>query len=144
MAEQGLPMYAECGGLIFLGSSILLEGKKYPLVGVFPVDFAMARKPQAHGYSICTAEAENPFYPVGTRIKGHEFRYSTVESWDGTADNLALNVERGTGFLDKRDGLRKNNVLALYTHVLAPGTPEWAGGVLGAAERYRNTRNRSD
>ncbi len=137
MAEQGLPIYAECGGLIFLGKSIILEGKEYPLAGVFPVTFTMSAKPQAHGYSIFTAERDNPFYPIGTRIKGHEFRYSTVESWDGISEDLALNIERGTGFKDKRDGLAKNKVLALYTHVLASGTPEWAKGVLNAAQRYK-------
>jgi cobyrinic acid a,c-diamide synthase len=140
MAEQGLPIYAECGGLIFLGRSIVLDGVEYPLAGVFPVTFGLARKPQAHGYSIFTTEGKNPFYPVGTRIKGHEFRYSTVDSWDGTPEELVLNIERGTGFRNKRDGLQKKNVLALYTHVLAPGTPEWARGILKAATHYKGTK----
>ncbi len=138
-AEQGLPIYAECGGLIFLGKSIIFEGTEYPLAGVFPVTFSMSTKPQAHGYSIFTVDRENPFYPIGTKVKGHEFRYSVVESWDGDSEDLALHMERGTGFQEKRDGLLKNNVLALYTHVLASGTPEWAVGVLRAA-RDRNRR----
>lgn len=136
-AEQGLPIYAECGGLIFLGRAIVLEGTEYPLAGVFPVTFGMGKKPQAHGYSIFTAERDTPFYPSGTTIKGHEFRYSTVLQWDGNPEELALKMERGTGFLQGRDGLVKNNVMALYTHVLAPGTPEWALGIVAAARRYR-------
>lgn len=136
-ADQGLPIYAECGGLIFLGKSIVLDKVEYPLAGVFPVTFGLARKPQAHGYSIFTAEKENPFYPVGTQVKGHEFRYSTVEHWEGTAKALTLKLDRGTGFVGQRDGLVKNNVLALYTHVLSPGTPEWAGGMLAAATRHK-------
>ncbi len=132
-AEQGLPIYAECGGLIFLGRSIILEGCEYSLAGVFPVTFSMSAKPQAHGYSAFTVDQENPFYPLGTQVKGHEFRYSVVESWDGGPKDLALQMERGTGFQGNRDGLVKNNVLALYTHVLAPGTPEWAAGLLRAA-----------
>jgi cobyrinic acid a,c-diamide synthase len=132
-AEQGLPIYAECGGLIFLGRSIILNGTEYPLAGVFPVTFSMSVKPQAHGYSAFTVDRENPFYPLGTQVKGHEFRYSVVESWDGVPKDLALQMERGTGFKGKRDGLIKKNVLALYTHVLAPGTPEWAAGLLRAA-----------
>ena len=136
MAEQGLPVYAECGGLIFLGRSIVLDNVEYPLAGVFPVTFGLSGSPQAHGYSIFTADTGNPFYPVGTRVKGHEFRYSTVESWDGKPEDLALNMERGTGFKGKRDGLLKKNVLALYTHVLAPGTPEWAKGLLKAAAKF--------
>jgi cobyrinic acid a,c-diamide synthase len=132
-AEQGMPIYAECGGLIFLGKSIVVEGTEYPLAGVFPVKFSMSQKPQGHGYTMFTVERENPFYPIGTQVKGHEFRYSVVESWEGAAEDLALRMERGTGFQNKRDGLQKNNVLALYTHVLAPGAPEWAAGLLRAA-----------
>ena len=135
--EQGLPVYAECGGLIFLGKSIILDGREYPLTGVFPVTFGMAKKPQAHGYSICTVEKPNPFYPCGTTIKGHEFRYSTVATWPGSSRELVFSMDRGTGFKDRRDGLVRKNVLALYTHVLAPGTPEWADGLLAAARRYK-------
>ncbi|MHB8789818.1 MAG: cobyrinate a,c-diamide synthase [Desulfobulbaceae bacterium] len=138
-AEQGLPIYAECGGLIFLGRAIILDGTEYPLAGVFPVTFGMSKKPQAHGYSICTAERATPFYPPGTTFKGHEFRYSTVLQWDGTPEELALKMERGTGFQGGRDGLVKNNVFALYTHILAPGTPEWAKGFVSAAQRFRAT-----
>jgi cobyrinic acid a,c-diamide synthase len=103
---------------------------------VFPVTFAISAKPQAHGYSAFTVEKPNSFYPVGTRIKGHEFRYSTVHRWDGTADELALAMNRGTGFRDGRDGLVTRNVLALYTHVMASGTPEWATGFIGAASQF--------
>jgi cobyrinic acid a,c-diamide synthase len=134
-AEQCLPIYAECGGLIFLGQSIVVEGAEYPLAGVFPVRFSMSQKPQGHGYTMFTVERENPFYPIGTQVKGHEFRYSVVESWNGGAEDLALRMERGTGFQGGRDGLQKNNVLALYTHVLASGAPEWAAGLLRAAAK---------
>ncbi len=130
-AEDGLPIYAECGGLIYLGKSITLDGKTYPLAGVFPVHFGMSQKPQAHGYSVFKVEGENPFYPVNTIIKGHEFRYSTILDWGGSVQQLALKMERGTGFMDGRDGLVKNNVLALYTHVHAGGSPEWAAGFVG-------------
>ena len=136
-ANAGLPIYAECGGLIYLGKSITLEGVEYPLAGVFPVRFGLARKPQAHGYTELLVERENPFYPVGSVIRGHEFRYSTVESWPGAAAELVLAMRRGTGFSRGRDGLRFNNVLALYTHVHALGTPEWAAALVGRALEER-------
>ncbi|NOX25523.1 MAG: cobyrinate a,c-diamide synthase, partial [Deltaproteobacteria bacterium] len=59
--EQGLPVYAECGGLIYLGESLEVDGDKYPLAGVFPVQFEMMQKPQAHGYTIIQALSGNPF-----------------------------------------------------------------------------------
>ncbi len=77
---------------------------------------------------------------MGTQIKGHEFRYSIVASWDGKPEELALRMERGTGFKGKRDGLLKNNVLALYTHVLALGAPEWAAGLLRAAQAWQRKK----
>ena len=140
MSDRGLPVYAECGGLIFLGRSIILDGTEYPLAGVFPVSFGLSKKPQAHGYSIFSVEQDNPFYPVGTRVKGHEFRYSTVDQWDGDSRELVLQLERGTGFMDGSDGLLHKNTLALYTHVLAPGTPQWADGIIQAARKYKSIR----
>ena len=138
MAEAGLPIYAECGGLIFLGRSIVVDEKVYPLVDVFPVTFGISRKPQAHGYSIFNVDRDTPFFNKGTIIKGHEFRYSTILEWEGTDDDLAVKMERGTGFMNGRDGLVKNNVFALYTHILASGTPSWAEGLVAAARKYRN------
>lgn len=125
-ANNGLVIYAECGGLIYLGESIELDGKVYDLSGVFPVRFGMSKKPQAHGYSILEVEKQNGFYPVGSTIKGHEFRYSTILSYGGSTDELCLSMKRGTGFLDGRDGLSYKNTLAMYTHIHAGGTTEWA------------------
>ncbi len=139
-AQDGLPIYAECGGLIFLGRAIVLEGREYPLAGVFPITFGLGKKPQAHGYSQFRVEGANPFYPVGSVIRGHEFRYSTVDAWDGQPEELTLAMERGTGFQGGRDGLVFGNVLALYTHVLASGTPAWASGLVAAARRRKSSR----
>jgi cobyrinic acid a,c-diamide synthase len=125
-AESGLPIYAECGGLIYLGESIVLEGEEFALTGVFPVKFGMSSKPQAHGYSIFTVDGENCFYPKGSEVKGHEFRYSKILEWHGSESDLSVKMERGKGFMNGRDGLTYKNVFALYTHVHAEGTPEWA------------------
>ncbi len=134
-ADQGLPIYAECGGLIYLGTSILLDGEEFPLAGVFPVRFGMSKKPQAHGYSTFRVDKENAFYSIGEEVKGHEFRYSKIIEWRGTDEQLAVKMERGTGFINGRDGLVYNNVLALYTHVHADGTPQWAGKFVQSCRR---------
>ncbi len=136
--EGGLPVYAECGGLIYLGRDMEVDGQKYLMAGIFPVSFTLKRKPQAHGYTNLRVTAANPFYPVGTRIKGHEFRYSRIEEWPDDPGMLALSVERGVGFAGRRDGLVYKNVLAIYTHIHALGTPQWAPGLVGAARRYRD------
>ncbi len=135
-ATAGLPIYAECGGLIYLGESMRIDGHDYPLAGVFPVRFELAKRPQAHGYTILRVEGANPFYQQGEEIKGHEFRYSLPVAWPGQPEELVMRMERGVGFMGCRDGLVSNNVLALYTHVHAVGTPSWAAALAGAARRY--------
>jgi len=136
-AESGLPVYAECGGLIYLGESIRLEGVEYPLVGVFPVRFGLHKKPQAHGYTELAVSGSNPFYSMGERIKGHEFRYSTILAWQGNPADLIFDVQRGVGFVDGRDGLAYKNVLALYTHIHALSTPQWAGRFVEKAREFK-------
>lgn len=136
-AEAGLPIYAECGGLIYLGESIVLDGELFPLAGVLPVRFGLEKKPQAHGYTVLTVDGENPFYPPGLEIKGHEFRYSRVLAYKGGPEQLVLKMERGVGFADNRDGLVYKNVLALYTHVHAVGMPQWADFIVQKAIAHR-------
>ncbi|ADH86364.1 cobyrinate a,c-diamide synthase [Desulfurivibrio alkaliphilus] len=136
-AAAGLPIYAECGGLIYLGEAMVLDGREYPLAGVFPVRFGLSRKPQAHGYTVLRVERENPFYAPGTELRGHEFRYSTVEQAAIEPAALALTMARGVGFRDGHDGLTTGNVLALYTHIHALGTPEWAPALVARASSWR-------
>jgi len=136
-AEEGLPIYAECGGLIYLGRDMKVADRVFRMADIFPVSFSLKRKPQAHGYTNLEVTADNPFYPVGTRISGHEFRYSHVDAWPDDPEMLALRVDRGVGFAGGRDGLVYKNVLAMYTHIHALGTPQWAVGLVGAARRYR-------
>lgn len=140
-AEQGLPIYAECGGLIYLGRSMVLAGESFPLAGVFPVDFGMEKRPQAHGYTVLETATANPFYRPGEEISGHEFRYSSVLRWEGTAGELVFTMRRGVGFMDGRDGLTCKNVLALYTHVHAAGTRQWAAALVRKAMEYKAGRN---
>lgn len=123
--DQGLPVYAECGGLLYLGRSMEVDGMVYPLADIFPVSFHMEKRPQAHGYTILSARDNNPVYPAGTEIKGHEFRYSKVVDWPGGAQDFAFSMQRGTGFAAGGDGLVYKNVLALYTHIHALATPAW-------------------
>lgn len=124
--ERGLPVYAECGGLLYLGRAMEVEGVSYPLADIFPVTFRMEKRPQAHGYTILIATATNPVFSADATIKGHEFRYSKVADWQGSEQSLAFTMQRGTGFADGGDGLVYKNTLALYTHIHALATPEWA------------------
>ncbi len=83
LADKGLPIYAECGGLMFLGERLILEEKSYPMAGVLPVDFGFSKRPRGHGYTIIEVQGENPFFAIGTELRGHEFHYSYVTRWGG-------------------------------------------------------------
>jgi cobyrinic acid a,c-diamide synthase len=74
--ESGLPVYAECGGLMYLAESLLVNEKTYPMVAALPLRCVMEKKPQGHGYTILEVTEQNPYYPVGETLRGHEFHYS--------------------------------------------------------------------
>jgi len=140
LANDGFPIYAECGGLMYLGEKLVLQGNAYPMVGIFPVTFDFYKRPQGHGYTIVTVEGENPYYDVGTEIRGHEFHYSRVSNWAGCQNDLVFHMKRGVGIHKDRDGIVYKNVLATYTHVHALGTPGWAGALIRNAVKYNNSR----
>ncbi|MGE5893790.1 MAG: cobyrinate a,c-diamide synthase [bacterium] len=138
-AENGLPVYAECGGLMYLGRQIEIEGKKMKMVGLLPLEFSMQHKPAAHGYTEVEVTDDNPYYPVGTELKGHEFHYSSVTRSDNTV-KLVFKMKRGNGIKGGYDGLVYKNVLATYTHLHALGSPQWVEGMIRVARRYKDNR----
>ena len=137
MAENGLPIYAECGGLMYLGESLVLEENTYPMAGVFPVVFGFSKRPQGHGYTVFEAKRPNPYFKPGAEIRGHEFHYSFVLKWQGKSEDLAFRMIRGEGFDGNGDGLCYKNTLATYSHIHALGTPSWAEAMVEASISYQ-------
>jgi cobyrinic acid a,c-diamide synthase len=131
----GLPVYAECGGLMLLARSLAWQGVRYPMANVFPIDVDAFSAPQGHGYSELRVDTANPFFPHGAVLRGHEFHYSRIVS-DPGAVTSACAVVRGTGCFPGRDGLVSQNVMAAYTHLHATATPPWASGILTAARQF--------
>jgi cobyrinic acid a,c-diamide synthase len=135
-AQAGLPIYAECGGLMYLGRSLVVAGQAFAMAGVFPLDFVMREKPQGHGYSQCRVTGENPFLPLGLEFKAHEFHYSSAQLLETTGYDLVFQVLRGKGLGGQGGGILYKNTLGTYHHVHALGLAQWAPG-LGAAARTR-------
>ncbi len=140
-AEQGLPIYAECGGLIYLCRSLTWQGRKYPLAGVFPLDLAMESKPQGHGYMEVVVDEENPFFSLNSVIRGHEFHYTKIVS-ESEQIRTIYRVNRGQGCFDRRDGLIHRNVLASYLHLHALGVPSWAEKFVNLSKNYQEGWNK--
>ena len=139
LVENGLPIYAECGGLIYLAEEIEWKGNTYTLSGILPLKIKMFDKPQGHGYCEAYVDAANPFFSTGITLKGHEFHYSKIVEFDPELKS-SLSILRGTGCINKRDGLTYKNVYASYLHLHALATPEWAIGILKAAQDYQKQK----
>ncbi len=144
LAQKGVPIYAECGGFIFLGKSIEIGQKVYPMADILPVLFGLSKRPVGHGYTSVKVVSENPFYKKGEIIRGHEFRYSTILDIDFQPHEMAFKMERGKGIIDKLDGFCKNNIFATYTHIHTLTTPLWAEGLLKQALQYKESKQKKD
>ncbi|MFH1132067.1 MAG: cobyrinate a,c-diamide synthase [Pseudomonadota bacterium] len=129
---EGMPVWAECGGLMYLSQGVEQEGRQHKMVGVLPMVVEQTARPQGHGYVKARVDAMNPFLSEGTVLCGHEFHYSRLKT-DGTNLVTMMALERGAGTGNGRDGIRTKNVVASYTHLHAFGAPEWAPGLVRAA-----------
>lgn len=135
--ELGLPVYAECGGLMYLSRRIVWNGQSAEMVGALPCEVEMIDRPQGHGYVIAEVADDNPFLPKGTVLRGHEFHHSRLLNVD-PALQTAYALARGNGLGNGRDGLVYRNVLASYTHLHAASAPGWAEGLVARARAYAN------
>ncbi|MEL7565426.1 MAG: cobyrinate a,c-diamide synthase [Dehalobacterium sp.] len=139
--EEGLPVYAECGGLMYLGRGIIQRDRHFPMVGALPFDVLLMNKPQGHGYTLMEVEKENPFFSLNTTVKGHEFHNSCLVNMETQGIDFAFKVSRGHGIDGKRDGIIYKNVLACYNHIHALGTKCWAENLVLAASSFCKERD---
>jgi len=125
--EQGGPVYAECGGLMYLARSLTWQGKSCKMVGAIPGDAVMYPKPQGRGY-VKLVETLDAIWPrvanSASEISAHEFHYSALENL-GEGVSFAYEVRRGTGIDGNHDGLIYKNLLANYTHMRDVGGNRW-------------------
>jgi cobyrinic acid a,c-diamide synthase len=137
--EEGLPVYAECAGLMYLCRSIHWQGRSYEMVGIIPAEVQLSEKPEGHGYVIVEVIGENPFFPIGLTLRGHEFHHSSLSSLRGLP--FAYQVKRGQGIHHQLDGIVYKNLFASYVHLHALGTPEWAQGFVSLASKEKRSNH---
>ena len=126
--EDGMPAYAECGGLMYLSRSIQWHGRGARMAGVIPGDAVMRARPVGRGYTHLSQTRHMPWpgAAAGQAVRGHEFHHSALESLpDGLP--YAWTVTRGHGIDGKHDGLLLHNLVASYTHLRDAGGSGWAG-----------------
>ncbi len=130
--SDGMPVYAECGGLLYLCESLETD-RTHRMAGVLPADAWMTEKVQALGYSDGDWSGGPTLAPLSGRILGHEFHYSQVECRQDA--RFAISLTRGRGIASGKDGLYAGESLAAYTHAYFPAS--FASSLVEAASAYR-------
>ena len=142
--DSGKPVYAECGGLMYLCRNITCDGVTRPMVGALSANVRMQSRPVGRGYVQLRETGQHPWPVLGQEapavLPAHEFHYSQL---DGLGDNavFAYEVLRGVGITDRFDGLVHKNTLATYTHHRNVGHNRWVERFVAHIVRCNSERN---
>ena len=130
--DQGMPAYAECGGLMYLARSIAWRGQTRQMVGAIAADVVMHDKPVGRGYVKLRPNLAHPwlcqFAAAGddaTALAAHEFHYSSLTNLSPQT-RYAYRMQRGHGCDGEHDGIIYRNLLASYTHLRSTPACDWA------------------
>ena len=127
--QQGGTIYAECGGLMYLGHELVVaSGKVFPMVDLLPVRAIMQPRLAALGYVLLRTTRPTPLGPTGITARGHEFHYSRSEILGPVVYGTELDRGRGA---PKPDGFLSGNLLAGYAHLHFGSNPQIAQWLLG-------------
>lgn len=118
------PVYAECGGFMYLCESITFNSKKYKMVGSIKGKIKMHKKPIGRGYINLNINKLHPWHKTQGEIKAHEFHYSDIKL-PNHKYKFAYDVKRGYGINGKKDGLVHKNLLASYAHLRNTKQSRW-------------------
>lgn len=134
--EAGMPIYAECGGLIYLSQGVVAsEAGRHPLVGALPGWCSMAQSRLSLGYLEARTLRDTPLGPAGTIVRGHEFHYS---NWDG--QGIADAAYQLANQKDRAAGYARDNLLASFLHLHFGTNPSLAPALVESARAYREVK----
>jgi cobyrinic acid a,c-diamide synthase len=138
-AQSGGPIYAECGGLMYLSDGIrTLDGRVWPMVGLVAGEAVMFDRLQALGYVEVETRGDSILGPAGMRMRGHQFRYSTLTPIPERMERVyAVRPRWGAPFVE---GYRADSVLASYVHVHWASNPQAAQGFVNSCAAWRESR----
>ncbi len=134
---DGMPIYGECGGLIYLGRSLQdQEGRHYSMCGCLPIDFMMQKRLRRLGYRQVTQNMATILGPAGMQSRGHEFHYSRVIKADPEILRPYL-VHDKLGRQCPDEGYSIRNTLGSYVHIHWGSCPEAAAGFVESCWKYK-------
>jgi cobyrinic acid a,c-diamide synthase len=125
-AASGRPVYAECGGLMYLCKDLeAVDGKRYPMAGLLPAATKMHAGLQALSYVNVTLKEDSLWGLAGDSVRGHEFHHSTLTASPAGTEGWRCVYSMKKRWLDApvEEGFQKGNLLASYTHLHLPSRP---------------------
>ena len=135
MADKGMPVYGECGGLMYLCGSVVTD-REYTMAGILPARVEMTKSIQALGYVKGWYTGRPGLWAGAITLAGHEFHYSRA-ACDADA-RFSIRLARGTGIQDGKDGLTVHNTLGTYSHAYFSNA--FCRHFVAAAEMFRRNR----
>ena len=135
-ARRGLPVYAECGGLMYLARGLTdKEGQRHQMAGVVPAEVTLQEPRLSLGYREVAAARDSLLLRAGDVVRGHEFHYSRCAFAAGTPAAYSV-----AGREPAREGCARGQVLASYVHVHLAGAPASARRLVDAYAAWRARR----
>ena len=138
-AEEGLPMYAECGGLMYL-AEVALGGKDLSYGRYFPGRHRREQKTAGTWICNCEVAHPNPYFDREMSCTAMNFTIPMCLNYRKKTGFLCLQDAKGYGIMNKMDGFCYKNVLATYTHLHALGAKEWVDGMMRIAHSYQRKK----
>jgi len=137
--EAGMPVYAECGGLMYLSRSIHWHDKKAEMVGAIHADIEMNERPQGRGY-VSLQHTKNTLWPMpaSNTIFAHEFHYSAFKDVSELSPNYAYEMQRGHGITGQHDGLIYKNLVANYAHLRDTSQYHWVSAFVEFIRQHKS------
>jgi len=133
---SGRPIYAECGGFMFLTKEIQdLNGQDFPMVGIFPMTAKMEQQLKSLGYREIITQKESILGPAYTKVRGHEFHYSQIQEMKTVVECIYKITDR-KACSQAEEGSVRNRVLGSYVHLHWGSNPEVAKNFVDYCQRY--------
>ena len=139
VGQEGLPIYAECGGFMTLCQAIEdLDGEAHKMVGLFPFTVRMLPRLKALGYREIVLNSRCPLGEMGERVRGHEFHYSEIIKETGSVTEV-YDISARSKLVARHEGYLYRNVLASYVHLHFGSNPDIAKNFVCFCERRSQT-----
>ncbi len=140
--EAGMPIYAECGGFMYLCKAIEADGVTREMVGVYPFCARMLHRFESLGYREVTLKADCLLGKAGSRVRGHEFHYSRIDL-EGLQHAISpcemmqvYEVENARMQHLGNEGFCTKNALGSYIHLHFASNLQVAEAFVQACERF--------